>query len=167
MKSWLQDLFDRHAREIERFLRRRGHTVETAADLTQDAFVRVLMTADEQEVGNPRAYLHKVARNLSIDLERQERRKTQADLSEQEIAAIADPSPSPETIVSDRQRLALAQDFLTSLPERTRYAFEAHRMREKTIAEIADELGLSKTRTWTLIRKAYDELRARVNEGEQ
>lgn len=167
MKSWLQELFDRHGREINRFLRRRGHNEQTAADLTQDAFVRILMSAQDQDVENPRAYLHQVARNLSIDVERRERRMAQADLSDQEIAAIADPSPSPETIVSDRQRLSIAEDVLSGLPERTRYAFEAHRMGEKTIAEIAGELGLSTTRTWTLIRSAYDQLRARIQEGEE
>jgi RNA polymerase sigma-70 factor (ECF subfamily) len=37
-------------------------------------------------------------------------------------------------------------------------------MGEKTITQIADELGLSTTRTWTLIRKGYEQLRARFNE---
>lgn len=166
MRSWLQELFERHGREVNRFLRRRGHTVEAADDLTHDAFLRVMLSAREQDVENPRAYLHQVARNLSIDMDRRERRMTRAELSDLDFATIADPSPSPETIVSDRQRLAIAEDFIGQLPERTRYAFEAHRMGEKTIAEIANELGLSTTRTWTLIRSAYGQLRARLDEDD-
>lgn len=43
--SWdLQHLFASYARDINRFLRRRGHSLETAEDLTQDTFVRVLAT---------------------------------------------------------------------------------------------------------------------------
>lgn len=53
MRSWLQELFERHGREVNRFLRRRGHTVEAADDLTHDAFLRVMLSAREQDVENP------------------------------------------------------------------------------------------------------------------
>lgn len=167
MKWDLQNLFVKHAREIDRFLRRRGHTVESAADLTQDAFVKILMSGGGQKIENPRAYLHQIARNLSVDAERRERRLPRAEIPEYEMAAIADTSPLPDTIVSDRQLLMIAEEFLARLPERTRYAFEAHRMGEKTISEIAAELDLSTTRTWTLIRNSYDQLRAHIQASEE
>lgn len=164
MKNWFQELFDRYSDELNVFLRRRGHDTDVAADLAQDTFVRVLQSADDLEVKNPRAYLHQVARNLSIDCERRERRRPRLKISDEEIVRVVDPSPSPEIIVSDRQRLAIAERVLEGMPERVRYAFEAHRMGEKTIAEIASELGLSTTRTWTLIRKGYEQLRTHLNE---
>jgi RNA polymerase sigma-70 factor (ECF subfamily) len=49
----------------------------------------------------------------------------------------------------------LMEAALAELPERTRKAFELHRLDERTISDIAQELGLSTTRTWTLIREAY------------
>ncbi len=163
MRWDLSRLFDRHGPEINRFLRRRGHNADVAADLTQDAFARLLTATPEGPLDNPRAYLHQVARNLSIDFNRRERRFVRADVTDEEFLAIADPHPLQEQQIYDRQRLAIVDRALGELPERTRLAFEAHRLGEKTIAEIAAEIGLSQTRTWTLIRDAYRHLRAHLN----
>ena len=165
--SWdIQNLFRRHAREIDRFLRRRGHSADTAADITQDTFVRVLASPPTEtgENHNPRAYLYRVSRNLSINHQRRERLLKTTDLSAEEVSRIADPSPSADAIVYSRQCIEQTQRALAELPERTRRAFEMHRLDERTIVEVAEELGLSTGRTWTLIRDAYKHLLARVGE---
>jgi RNA polymerase sigma-70 factor (ECF subfamily) len=160
----LQNLFLRHAREIDRFLRRRGHNPETAADLTQDTFVRVMTATPQGTNDNPKAYLHQVARNLSIDFARREQRVEYVNSPDEEFQRIVDPSPSPETIVYDRQRLATIEKAIQELPDKTRKAFEMHRIGEQTLNQVADELQLSTTRTWTLIRNAYRHLRARLSD---
>lgn len=160
----LQHLFRKHARDIVQSLRRRGIAEETAADLTQDTFVRVLVSppASGTASHNPAGYLFRVARNLGIDHQRRERLLNYVDLAPEVFAAIADPSPSPETAVYDRQRLALTQAALAELPARTRRAFELHRMEAMTIAAVAAELGLSVSRTWSVIRDAYEHIDARL-----
>lgn len=160
----LHRLFQNHARELNRFFRRRGHNAETAADLTQDTFVRIMSSAPSGKEGNPRAYLHQVARNLSIDLYRRERVVQYVDMPDADWRRVADTTPTPETIVYDRQRLAIIESALLELPDQTRRAFELHRLDEKTIAEVAGELGLSVSRTWTLIKRGYVHLRSRLNE---
>lgn len=165
--SWdLQQLFVHYARDITRFLRRRGHSTETAEDLTQDTFVRVLASPPSETNlrHNPRAYLYQVSRNLSINHHRRGNIVPFADLSMEEVAAIADPAPSPERIVYSRQCLAQTQRALSELPERTRAAFEMHRIGDCTIAEIARDLGLSNARTWGLIHEAYRHLLAQVDD---
>jgi RNA polymerase sigma-70 factor (ECF subfamily) len=156
----LQQLFIRHAREIDRFLRRRGHPPETAADLTQDTFVRALTAMPQGTSDNPKAYLRQIARNLSIDLRRREGRVEHVLLPDDEFQRIADQSPSPEMAVYDRQRLAIVERALGDLPERTRIAFEMHRLGERTLSDVAEEIGLSTSRAWALIRQAYLHLRA-------
>jgi RNA polymerase sigma-70 factor (ECF subfamily) len=163
--SWdIQNLFRRHATEISRSLQRRGLSAETAADLTQDTFVRVLTSPPKESAGvyNPVAYLYRIARNLRIDFQRRERLFVRVDFSESDFAEIADPSPTAETIVYDRQRLALTQAALADLPERTRWAFELYRLGDLTIAETANAIGLSTTRTWALIRDAYEHIDTRL-----
>lgn len=163
--TWdLAALFRSHAGDIARALRRRGLSDETAADLTQDTFVRVLIAPPRETAGkhNPAAYLFQVARNLGIDQQRRERLFARADLSLNELASIPDMAPSPEVAVYDRQRLELTRVALAELPERTRSAFEMHRIDELTIAEVAAELDLSISRTWSLIRDAYEHIDARL-----
>lgn len=164
--TWdLHRLFRRHAKDIARSLRRRGLTPEDAADLTQDAFLRVLISPPGESAlnHNPKAYLYQVSRNLTTNHQRRERLMPAVDLNDEAIAQVADPTPSPETIVYTRQCLAQTEAALAELPERTRRAFEMHRLGEHTIANIAEELGLSTTRTWTLIREAYRHLLTRVD----
>lgn len=168
--SWdCNTLFRRHAKEVTRFLRRRGLSEDTACDLTQDAFVRLLAANPpiSPDFGNPRAFLFQVARNLSIDLHRRERLVPYAHLEEDAFQAIADEAPLPDAIVFDRQRLAITASALMELPERTRLAFEWHRLDERTIASIGQELGLSTTRTWSLIREAYCHIRKRLQDASQ
>lgn len=164
--TWdIQHLFQRHASEIDRFLRRRGHNPETAADITQDTFVRVLASppAGFADNFNPRAYLYRVSRNLSINHQRRERLIQTSGLGDEEIAQMADPRACVETTVHSRQCLAQTQCALSELPERTRRAFELHRLGERTISEVARELGLSVGRTWALIQNGYRHLLARVD----
>ncbi|WP_441235454.1 sigma-70 family RNA polymerase sigma factor [Bradyrhizobium sp. 930_D9_N1_4] len=162
----IQRLFTRHAREIDRFLRRRGHTPETAADLTQDTFLRVLATppAENATNSNPRAYLFQVSRSLSSNHRRRERLIETMDVDGDEAMRVPDPTPSPEAIVYSRQCLQQTRHALDELPARTRRAFEMHRLGERTLAEVAQELGISTTRSWALIREAYQHLLVRVGE---
>jgi len=167
--TWnVANLFRRHATEVFRSLRRRGVSHESAADLTQETFLRLLTATPHTDAGldNPRAFLYRISRNLWIDQQRHERHMRLVEMTEDEFAAIVDDSPSQETVVYDRQRLAISAAALAELPERTRLAFEMHRLGEKTIAEAAQELGLSTTRTWTLIRTAYRHVRIRLAESE-
>lgn len=166
--AWdLQKLFQRHALDISRALRKRGHSAETAADLTQDTFLRVLAAAPAEGTTNhnPKAYLYQVSRNLSVNHFKRHRLTATVDLGDEALAQIPDTSPTPETVVYDRQRLRRTALALEELPERTRIAFELHRLNDLTIAEVALRLGLSTTRTWALIREAYRHIVIRTGEG--
>lgn len=163
--SWdIQSIFRRHAHGIARSLRRGGLSPETAADLTQDTFVRVLASPPAMGTANhnPVAYLHRISKNLRIDYQRRERLANRANLSYVDFANIADPAPSAEAIVYARERLALVEAALSELPERQRKSFELHRVGEMTLAQVGAELGISTTTAWALIRDAYEHLDLRL-----
>lgn len=160
--SWdIQSLFRLHAKGIARSLMRRGMSDEAAADITQDTFERVLVRTPALEGAanhNPKAYLYRVSRNLGINQQRRDALIRTVDLDSDEARQQADPSPSPERVVYSRQCLLQTYRALEQLPERTRIAFEMHRLGERTIAEVGEELGISTTRAWTLIHQAYRHL---------
>lgn len=166
--SWdIQGLFRLHAKGIARALVRRGMSREAAADITQDTFERVLVRQPVLEGTanhNPKAYLYRVSRNLGINQLRRDALIRTVDLDSEEARQQADPSPSPERAVYSRQCLLKTYQALEQLPERTRIAFEMHRLGERTIAEVGEELGISTTRAWTLIHQAYRHLLAATDE---
>ncbi|NHT76677.1 sigma-70 family RNA polymerase sigma factor [Rhizobiaceae bacterium CRRU44] len=156
--AWdLHKLFLRHANGITRSLRRRGLSEETAADITQDTFLRVLIAPPAENItnSNPAAYLYQVSRNLGINHQRRERLFDKIDSFDEAVANVADPFPLPDAVVYDRQRLRLTEAALAELPDRSRRAFELHRLGELTMSQVGQEIGLSTSRTWALIRDAY------------
>lgn len=163
----LKNLFQKHAHEIQRVLQKSGHGADEAEDLTQDVFLRILGAEAPQQADNPRAYLHRTAKNLAVDRYRRKKIAAIDAISEERYLELADDAPGPETIVSDRQQLALLQQKLAALPPQMRRAFELYRLQDQTIAEVAQELGLSVTRTWTLIRQAYVQLRSALDDDNE
>ena len=163
--TWdLQSLFRLHAGELARFLRRRGASEDMAADLTQDTFLRLLSAKPAEQSENARAYLFRISRNLLIDHQRRLRAAPFQEAGEETVLGVADPLPSAETAIYDRQRLAIVAAALAELPERKRKAFLLHRLAERTLAEIGPEVGLSTTQTWTVIRDAYRHIRRRLKD---
>ncbi|MGQ4274036.1 sigma-70 family RNA polymerase sigma factor [Terrihabitans sp. B22-R8] len=156
--AWdIRTLFQSHAAGVARSLRRRGLSEDLADDITQDTFVRALAMppSDGAVIHNPQAYLYKMARNLSINHARRQQSLEMVNLSDDLVGQIADPAPMPDKVCYDRQLLKMTEDALAELPERTRIAFELHRLGEMTIIEVARRIGLSPTGTWGLIRDAY------------
>ena len=87
--SDLKALYLAHRGEIQAYLDRRLRCKETAADLTQDTFIRLSEQMGRTRIENFRAYLFSSARNLFIDhTRRQEHRKGEPldlqDMSEAE-----------------------------------------------------------------------------------
>ncbi len=160
----LKILFQKHAHEIQRVLEKSGHGQAASEDVTQEVFLRILGAEKRQQADNPRAYLYRAAKNLAVDHYRREKIAAIDAISEQRYLELEDDAPGPETIISDRQQLILLQQQLATLPPQMRKAFELYRLHDLTISEVAAQLELSVTRTWTLIRQAYMQLRSALDD---
>ena len=65
--SDVRRFYSEHGEELQRYLTRRLNCAQTAADLTQDVFVRLMRSEAADAVENPRAYLYRIASNLLAD----------------------------------------------------------------------------------------------------
>lgn len=124
-----------------------------AEDVVQDAWLRFDQADRETSVGQPIRYLYRIVRNLAIDSRRSlhRLRARDAEATSEAIEAVADDRPTAETTIITRDELDIVLLALEELPERTRIAIEMHRFDGKRLAEIADYLGLSVSRTQGLI----------------
>jgi RNA polymerase sigma-70 factor (ECF subfamily) len=158
----VQDLFRRHSEELRRFLRRRGASADTAADLTQETFVRLLTATPAGPIDNVQAYIFRTANNLSIDLARRQRLMPLVDSSDDVLKRVVDESPSPERILLSRQEVAILQAALNQIPERPREIFLA-RLDGKTFAEIGRTMGISPQSAFGQMLKVMMHLKAALN----
>lgn len=164
--TWnLQALFELHAASIANALRRSGIDRDTAEDLTQDTFLRLLRGAPtESPVTNLRAYLFRVSRNVMLDHLRRNASNPVQTLEHSKLGKVADLSPGAERKL-DRERLAVVMTVLDDLPARNRRVFELHRLEGKTLASVADEMGISTTRAWEMVQDTYRRIRARLDDS--
>ncbi len=135
-----------------------------AEDIVQDAFLRFSRRlADAGDKALPQrgeaiehsvAYLYRIVRNLARDhIKRAKERQEVADPTAA-LEAVAASIATPEQFAVDRDRLHVVTEALDELPERTRKAFELHRLEGRTLQEIADHLDISLSRAHQLVKEA-------------
>ena len=112
-----------------------------------------------------RGYLYRIVRNLSLDLTRSmatEKRQPDSDALLAELPAV---TASPEQEVVGQDELQQVADALARLPERTRMAFEMHRLGGYTLQQVASALGISVGLTHHLVHEALSHCAAWLDRG--
>lgn len=137
---------------VKAVLRRRGASSHDADDLAQEAWLRMSRHLDGKAVPNPEAYLIRTAINLSIDAHRA--RSTHGPQAVIDEVVVADVAPGVEEQVLGKERLDRMWLCLDRLPERTREIFLAHRVADRTYADIGREFGISESVVGKHVTKA-------------
>lgn len=155
--------FQQHYRDLLRFLARRTGDAERAADIAQETYIRLNTIASEAGwVQNHKAYIYRIAGNLAIDAVRRETREARWLVSEAPDDLIADPTPSPERVVIDRDRLRLLEEALEALPTKARLALLMFRVDGLSHRQIAERLGVSESMVAKYIAHALRHCRDRL-----
>ncbi|MFC7053306.1 RNA polymerase sigma factor [Hansschlegelia quercus] len=157
----ISELYRLHGEELGRSLRRRGASRETAADITHDAFLRMLALPANVALADPRSFLFRVARNLSIDLARRRRALPLASDGEAALALVSDDAPSAERFALAKLELAAIQRALDGVPSAPREAF-LMRLDGKTYDEIASSLGVPRQTAFSQVVRVIAHLAAAV-----
>ena len=153
----LENLFRRHRKFLTWKVFRMVSCRETAEDLVNEAYARIVSVLCHKPVAHASTFLHQTVHNLAIDHLRHE--KTRRRVLECETAGgrsleIASPEASPEKKVADRQQLALLTQILSDLPHRARAALILNRMEGLSYPQIARRLGVSESTVYKDIRLA-------------
>ncbi len=153
--EWRMGSFGRYYRELLAFLTAKLRCPEQAADLTQETFARVCALPDPTAIRQPRALLYRIARNLAVDLTRQQSvqfRHMVLGLDQYEEA----PSPTrqPDQIAEAVELRSALEQTIADMPPRRREVFKLYRFGDLTQAEIAERLGISLTMVERHLMKA-------------
>ncbi len=153
-----------HGPDLQQFLTRRLGCVDTAKDLVQDTFVRVLQNRSSEVLGNPRAFLFRVATNLLIDHHRRQQHRNTLTLDDPDRPLDqADLSPSIERVVWSKQQVARLRQAIEELPPKCRQVFLLIKFHHFTHAEVAAKLGISQSTVVKHMIKAVDFCRTRLD----
>jgi RNA polymerase sigma-70 factor (ECF subfamily) len=159
----VEELYLRHHAALRRFLLRLLRCEDAAADVAQDAYLRLIRYAPRTAPDNPRAYLFQVAANAARDrLVRDQRRSRVVDGGPLPDSA-ACPRPDAEAEAMARDRLRVLAAAVDDLPPRCREVFLLSRLDGLGNGEIALRLGISRNMVEKHIIKAMLHCRRRLD----
>jgi RNA polymerase sigma-70 factor (ECF subfamily) len=146
---FLSQLAERYGPALERYLTRKLDNAADAAEVAQEAFIRLYRLEHPDQLDNARAFLFQVASNLAVDQLRRRSlhfrflRAESRDAGEGDIPEGFADTTSPENIISSREKLARIYEAVDRLPEKCRQAFLLHRSSGLSYGDIAKEMGVS------------------------
>lgn len=160
--------FRKHNQMLTRWLAQKLGDVETARDIAQGAYLRVLAYSKTQRIDNAQALIFKTAANLAANEFRSRKRRRTfaaeplAGEGENAVDLVACRDPSPEEAAQSKEEVAAALDAIRALPAPVRRAFVLSRFEAKTYREIAALMGVSESSVEKYIIAALKAVRAAV-----
>ncbi|WHZ14852.1 MAG: RNA polymerase sigma-70 factor [Nitrospira sp.] len=139
----LERLFQEHQGALLSMLRRMVGCRDTAADLAQEAYIRLADVPPSQVIASPRAFLFRTATNLALDHFRKQKFRGQCQTQLDEAEQIPSDTSSIETQTYAKQQVSTLERTLAGLSVRTRSAFVLCRVYGFSYQEIAARLGMS------------------------
>ena len=148
MNAQINYIWKEHHDQLLNFIRKRVDDPDVAEDLLQDVFLKILSKIDTlKDSDKLKSWLFQITRNVIADyfrLKQKENRLTD--------------HPHDEEFTTDENAMKAAESwiglYVQELPENYRKAVELFELQGRSIAEIADQMGIS-----------YTNARARVQRG--
>lgn len=158
------DLVDLYRGKRDRLVRYAGRWVngrDTAEDVVQDAFVRLLSKGTEAR--NPAALLTSYTRGEALkESERKDKRAVPVGEAMDWQPDTAPPAEDLDTLsacMGDTATAKAVDDALAKLPERQSRAIRMHLLQGMKVSEIATALGIDKTTVYAALNVGMEALR--------
>ncbi|QSA96000.1 RNA polymerase sigma factor [Methylococcus sp. EFPC2] len=165
--SGVEALFLDHLEPLIRIIYRMVGCRQTAEDLAQEAYLRLIHARESDQVAYPRPFLYQTAKNLALDHLRKEKVRARTDCPDAEPelleqAPAKTPTPEHQALVSEQVRLF--GSALEALSERRRQILVLHRFHHWSYERIAQHLGLSRRAVEKNIHAALAQVLAHMAE---
>ena len=166
----LNDLMERHGPKLFNYLIRCLQNEEDAADVAQEAFVRVYQNRAKFEASQRfSTWLYAVATNLVKDRYRYRTRHPQVSLDAENEStgsdfreSLPEHGPTPSDTLAAEERAEMVRRAVAALPEELRVPLLLSEYEELSHAEIGVVLGCSPKAVETRIYRARKQLRNKL-----
>jgi RNA polymerase sigma factor (sigma-70 family) len=139
----VKDTIARYHSSLIRFLRQRLRVKEDAADVAQEAYIRMMQYEGSRQIQSPSSMLFRIAINVANDLGRAEQtRRVSSQCSLDGVELVSDQA-TPERELAAEQELALLYEAIEQLPPKCQQVFLLSRAKRMTYPEIARHCGIS------------------------
>lgn len=159
-----RSLFDEFGPRVRHFMLKLGADPALAEELAQQTLITVWRKASlySADKGSASTWIYTIARNLRTDHIR--RQRAWQELSDEHAQSIPSEEPSPEQMVSVRERKARVREVLKDLPPEQLEVVQLAYMDGLAHGEISERLSLPLGTVKSRIRLAYQKLRVALED---
>jgi RNA polymerase sigma-70 factor, ECF subfamily len=158
-----ETLYLRHRSQVFRYLIRLIGNDPVAEEIVNDVFLEVWRNAHRFEAKSQVAtWLLGIARYKALSALR---RRSEAQIDEDAVAAIADPADDAETTADRQSRSAILRKCLTQLPAAQREVIDLVYYQDKSVEEVAKFVGVAANTVKTRMFYARNRMAGLLNEA--
>jgi RNA polymerase sigma-70 factor (ECF subfamily) len=139
----VQETIRRYHDSLIRFLRQRLRVKEDAADVAQEAYIRMLQYEGSRQIQSPSSMLFRIAINVANDLGRSEQTRRVSSQCPLDGLELVSDHPAPEREIAAQQDLELLYEAIERLPPKCQQVFLLSRAQRMTYPQIARHCGIS------------------------
>ncbi|MBV6641940.1 MAG: sigma-70 family RNA polymerase sigma factor [Cyclobacteriaceae bacterium] len=147
--------FQAHIKSLRNYIYYKFGDNQSANDVAQDAFVALWNNCSKVTLETARAYVYKIANNLSMSLKRHDQVKLKYN---NQAVKLNQTSESPEYLMLENEFMDQLNHAISSLPDKQREVFLMNRIEKLTYREIAEIKGVSQKAIEKLMHKALHKL---------
>ncbi len=148
----INELFLNQRQSLIHTLYRMVGCLQTAEDLAQEAYLKMLQVSKVQEITHPNPFLYQIARNLALDhLRKQKVRQTDyrihqdSEDSDEYLVSLPVITLTPEQEVIEQEEVENLLKSLNLLSERRRQILVLHKFHHWKYERIAQHFGISRS----------------------
>lgn len=141
----LEDLYEHSYQKLLRALSARVRCPETARDIAQEAFSRLLSSLPGTAIRHPIGYVLRVAQQLAIDHHRAGDRALRQEIDDSVWESLPAHDAGPDDAAHSRRCLERLERAVSNLPPRRRRVFILCRLNGRSHDEVAKSLGISRS----------------------
>lgn len=155
-----ETLYARHKSPLYRFLRQRCFDPQTADDIFQEVWTKVIRARTQYEpTAKFSTWLYQVARNVYVDHVRHVKRRVQLVTDSDDALSLVPSSTTTADVVHGDQIQRAIDKAVAGLPEEQREAFLLHQFAGLTLPQIAEVTDVGRETVKSRLRYAVAKLR--------
>jgi len=165
-----EELLRRHRVPLVNYFARMLRDQALAEDLAQEVFLRVYRARERyQPEAKFTTWLYRIATNVALNATRDRKESSprtglnsEGQGSEIEVSTLADARPTAEQVLMQADRQRTICQAVEALPENQRAAVILHKYQDVDYRQIAKILGVSESAVKSLLFRAHESLRVRL-----
>ena len=166
-QSTVFKVFEEQQMPLKAFISRLIRKPQDIDDIAQETFVRAFLAEQKGAIQHPKAYLYRIARNLTFEILSKKSNKLTSYIEDSSDYSLLDSGDDIEGIAIVREKLDRVKVAIAEMPPQCQRVFIMHKVYGFKYKEISQQLGISVSTVEKHIMTGLKKCRQSVKSQEQ